>query len=603
MGAHGRQLVCYTNVKKQLTPPKAPAGGGFGYEQYSLGYLYDEYNFKNNVWTKSNIHKDLCRYLGVRFIFYRHPDTDFIISYDRQPPFTLDKWSYYTCHPQVMLLSRHKILLLSKKTKPNGKLKKKIFIKPPKQMITKWFFSENFSKYPLLSLKASACDFNYPHLGCCNSNLIVTFFYLDISFYKQGNWAAHGGETQPYKPWPQVPAGYQLWAKPCQPEDYTKAFNTTTGTKYGITFFKTPTTYNDSIDYQNGWFYTKLLTAVGLVPANSSTQSVSWSNRQGLLPLNTCRYNPTTDTGKGNFIWLKSTLKNEYDKPTKDLDLIVQGVPLWLGLFGWLSYVISKKKVLDFFDTYIVCLQSPSLNLSSDPGATEIVIPVDNEFRQGKWPFDEPITHQEHTHWWLNVYHQLVTLNSIVCSGPYIPKFDWSAKNTTWELHYHYQFLFKWGGPQNPDPPITDPQVQGVYPVPDTVNASVQIRDPRKQKYETLLHPWDYRRGFIKGSALKRMAEHLSIDSTFEPDTPQKKKKKTTGPELTCPEEENQEILSTLHSLCEENICQEAQTENLQLLIQQQQQQQQELKWNILRIISDLKEKQRQLQLQTGLLN
>ncbi len=156
LGSQGRQLVCYTNVKKTLTPPKAPCGGGFACEQYSLGYLYEEYKMGNNIWTKSNIGKDLCRYLLVKFTFYRHPDTDFIISYDRQPPFNTDNLVYQSCHPKLLLLSRHKILLLSKFTKPNGKLKKRITIKPPKQMLTKWFFSEQFSKFPLLLLKAAA---------------------------------------------------------------------------------------------------------------------------------------------------------------------------------------------------------------------------------------------------------------------------------------------------------------------------------------------------------------------------------------------------------------------------------------------------------------
>nr|UHM27374.1 MAG: ORF1 [Torque teno midi virus] len=610
LGANGRQLVCYTNVKQQLTPPKAPGGGGFGYEQYSLGFLYEQYKFKNNIWTKSNINKDLVRYLGVQFTFYRHQDVDFIVSYERQPPFNIDKYSYYTCHPKLLLLSKHKFIILSKFSKPNGKIKKKIRIRPPKQMITKWFFQENFSKFPLLALKGAAANLNYPNLGCCHQNQITTMFYLDINFYKQGNWAAHpSAETQPYKPWPQVPnTGFACWKTACQPEDYSTKINLEKQTpanlikKYGITYFKSPSSYTESIDYNKGWFTSNLLTAQGLVQTNETTE-FSWagSGRQGLLPLNTCRYNPTTDTGEGNFIWLKSTLKNDYEKPTKDLDLIVQGVPLWLGLFGWLSFVIMKKKVQSLFDTYVVCLQSPSLNLSSDPGATTTVIPVDSDFRQGKWPYEEPITHQEHTHWWLNVYHQLSTLNAIVCSGPYIPKYDWAAKNTTWELHYDYKFFFKWGGPHNPDPQITDPQVQGIYPVPDTINTTVQIRDPAKQKYETLMHPWDYRRGILKSSALKRMAEHLSIDSTFEPDTPTKKKKKTTGPELTVPEEENQEILSTLHSLCEENIYQET-PQNLQQLIQQQQEQQQQLKYNILKVISNLKEKQRELQLQTGML-
>ena len=108
--------------------------------------------------------------------FYRHPETDFIIAYDRQPPFDLDEYTYLLCHPQNMLLSKHKIILLSKSSKPNGRVKKTKKIKPPKLMLTKWFFQKQFAEYPLLQLKASAANFQYSHLGCCNTNQITTFF-------------------------------------------------------------------------------------------------------------------------------------------------------------------------------------------------------------------------------------------------------------------------------------------------------------------------------------------------------------------------------------------------------------------------------------------
>nr|UHM26804.1 MAG: ORF1 [Torque teno midi virus] len=598
LGSQGRQLVCYTNVKKTLTPPKAPCGGGFACEQYSLGYLYEEFKFGNNIWTKSNIGKDLCRYLLAKFTFYRHPDTDFIISYDRQPPFNTDNLVYQSCHPKLLLLSRHKKLILSKFTKPNGKLTKKFIVKPPKQMLTKWFFTEQFSKFPLLLFRAAACNLNYPNIGCCFQNQILTFSYLNTTFYKQGNWAYHGGDTQPYRPYLHTASKLYTWKLPYTGSTPATTLTETQMKQYGVQIYTVPTTYPASIDYTTGWFCKQILSAVAL-----STEA-NWQSHLAVVPTNTCRYNPNTDNGKGNLIYLKSTLTLSWDPPKSDTVLIVKDMPLWLGLYGWLSYVILTKKVQDFFDSYVVVLKSSSLYLSSQPLENELVIPLDTEFTQGKWPFDEPITHNEHNHWWPNVYHQLSILNYIVMCGPYVPKIDLSqTKNNTWELHYNYQFLFKWGGPETPDQPITDPQQQPTYPVPDTLYSTIQIRDPEKQKFETIIHPWDYRRGIVKSSALKRMSSNLSIDSTFEPDGIPHKKKKRTGPELSVPQEEEQEVLSCLHSLCEENIFQETQEENLLQLIQQQQQQQQDLKWNLLRIISELKEKQRELQLQTGLLH
>lgn len=118
-------------------------GGGFAIEQYNLKLLYEEYTFHNNIWTASNILKDLVRYMGVRLAFYRHPDTDFIVSYSRQPPWDLTKFTFMGCHPHQMLLEKHKKIIFSLASKPHGKYVTKMKIRPPKQMISKWFFLNN----------------------------------------------------------------------------------------------------------------------------------------------------------------------------------------------------------------------------------------------------------------------------------------------------------------------------------------------------------------------------------------------------------------------------------------------------------------------------
>nr|UHK05684.1 MAG: ORF1 [Torque teno midi virus] len=580
LGAQGKQLMCYTNEKKNNTPPKAPGGGGFGCQQYSLGSLYQEYLFKNNIWTHTNIFLDLVRYLGVKFTVYRHADTDFIINYDRQPPFDIGKFTYMLCHPQNMLLSKHKKILLSKFTKPHGRVKKTFFVKPPKQMITKWFFSEHFSHAPLVLLKAAAFNSTYAHLGCCNVSQLLTIFYINPDFYQFPNWGLENLSTSPYKPYQNVP---QLYFKDSKGKIHKGP--------------EAHQTYADSISYDKGWFQTAVLAAVAVYNNQEGTSLFA------TMPCNVTRYNPNLDSGVNSKLYLKSVTTSNYLPPTTDSQVIIQGYPLWMMIYGFLNYIAMVKKDKTFLETHFVVLQSPALLPYSQPGAGKYYVPIDKNFVNGKAPFDEYITVNMKAKWYPTVQNQIETLNAIVCSGPYIPKYD-NTKASTWELHMFYQFFFKLGGPEITDKPVTDPTAQGHYEVPDTVQGTIQISNPAKQKAETIFHSWDYRRGCITKTAIERMQCNLSIDTDFEPTSPPAKKRKTTGPELTCREEENQEILSCLQTLCEEDTCQEFQeTQTIQDLIKQQQQQQHKLKRTILKLLMEIKDKQRMLQLQTGVLD
>nr|UHM25844.1 MAG: ORF1 [Torque teno midi virus] len=587
LGAEGKQCVCYTNVKQAWTPPKAPGGGGFGTEQFSLGYLYEQYILRKNIWTKSNIAKDLVRYIRAKFTFYRHPETDFIVNYDRQPPFNIDGYTYPFCHPAQLLLQRHKFFVLSTATKPLGRPTKRKVIKPPKQMITKWFFQENFSDAPLLRLTASAANFRYSELGCCNTNQIITAFSLNTNFFQQGNWA---NSTTIYKPWLTCP--HTLYYSDEIPNPIQKWSDTTWYNKHVTQ--QTINKYDDCINADTGYFAPKILTAKVI-----SQDQITYSP-MAHLPLVQFRYNPTLDTGKGNAIWLHSSLATSYDKPAIDKTLILEGYPLWQMLFGWLSYVQYVKKATDFFTAHILIMKSPAIKIGPTTSQQQIFIPLSTDFVNGRPPYGEPLTTWWRTHWYPNIYDQLPVINAIVESGPFVPKYS-QTKSSTWELKYFYNFFFKWGGPEITEPAVADPAAQPTYPVPDTVLQTIQIRDPKKQKYDSILHPWDYRRGNIKESALKRVRENLSIDTTFQTDESPKKRKRVTGPCLTAPEEEDQEVKACLQALCEESTFQEIQEEeNLQHLIKQQHEKQQQLKWNILRLLTDLKEKQQQLQLQTG---
>ena len=149
-------MYCYTTEKTEYIPPKVPWGGGFATQDFTLKLLYEEYQFTNNIWTASNILKDLCRFLFCKIQLYRHPDTDFVVSYNRQGPFDLTKFTFPGCHPQQIMLQKHKKLVFSLSSKPHGRYFVSLKLKPPKQMISKWFFSKEFApKYYLLKSSSS----------------------------------------------------------------------------------------------------------------------------------------------------------------------------------------------------------------------------------------------------------------------------------------------------------------------------------------------------------------------------------------------------------------------------------------------------------------
>ncbi len=107
------------------TRTKYPGGGGFAAQLFTLEYLYDQWKLKNNIWTKTNEYKDLCRYLKCNFTFFRHPHVDFVVVYERQPPFYIEKQTYMQYHPYSLLLRKHKIIIPSLTTNPKGNTEKK----------------------------------------------------------------------------------------------------------------------------------------------------------------------------------------------------------------------------------------------------------------------------------------------------------------------------------------------------------------------------------------------------------------------------------------------------------------------------------------------
>nr|UHM27250.1 MAG: ORF1 [Torque teno midi virus] len=580
IGAEGSQIDCFTVTKTDYVPPKLPWGGGFSVQNYNLKYLYSEYQYHNNVWTSSNSQKDLCRYTGGYIKLFRHDTQDFVFSYDLQPPHELTKYTFPSCHPHQMLLQKRHKILLSKQTNPKGKLYKKIKFKPPKQMINKWFFAKNFSPTSLIVFKAAVCNFRQANLSGKNQNMLVNCLSLNLSFYKNPWWAqtpTSGG----YKPYNNIQSQLDYVIKQGGQEVQKKMDSAAT------------TDYSISISYDKGWFGPSFLSAIKIGTISSPT-----ATHQIL----TVRYNPNIDNGNNNQIYCTSTLASSWAPPTRDKQLLIEGMPLWLGLYGYYSFVRSVKTE-DFLKAHVICIRSPALYCYPEIGSCDTYVFIDSEFIVGKRPYDQLITKQQKALWYPDMHWQKKTMNTLVESGPFIPKLS-DETYSNWELNSRYCFYFKWGGPYTDEPDIANPEMLPTYDVPDTVQKTIQIVNPEKQSPETIIHPWDYRRGLIKEKALKRMCSNISTDTEFQPVTETTPKKKPRlRATLPNPEEETQEIQKCLHSLCEESTYQEEEETNLKQLIQHQQYQQQKLKYNMLKLIIDIKEKQRIIQQQTGLLD
>nr|UHK07276.1 MAG: ORF1 [Torque teno midi virus] len=582
LGAEGTQFQCYTNEKYSLPLPLCPGGGGFGVERFTLEWLYKQYIFRNNIWTKSNYWTDLCRYLRVTFYLYRHPTVSFVVQYSRQPPFNIDKTTYPSFHPLLMLLTKHHKIVPSLERKSKGKPYVKLTIKPPKQMLTKWFFQKEFCEYDLCQLAGTAIALDYPRISCCAENRVITIWYINPAFYQNSDWAQTRTEHA-YQPISGISEKLYGFYKKGSTTAYTPDWSKGSGEAHQ---------YYNSISWEKGWFSTQILQAVKVTKNGTEMQP---------LPLAAARYNPAEDDGKGNEVWLCSITGGQYAKPGEDI-LLFNNTPLWLCFWGYTNF-LQRIKNKSFFNLYMFVIKSDYIR----PGPTVLTrkyFPfVDAKFTEGKNPNDSYLTYSDKKFWYPTVFRQLETINNICECGPYVPKLG-NNRQSTWELAYKYIFSFKWGGPLINHQEVADPKSKDKYPVPDTMQEAVQICNPKHQDPQTIFHEWDYRRGYITNPAIKRMSENLIIDSDVSSDTEtsQKKRKRVTT-ELRYPEEKNKKIKKCLLSLCEKSTCQEEEeVSDLHQLIIKQQQQQQQLKFNILTLLKDMKAKQKLLQLQTGVL-
>nr|UHM26313.1 MAG: ORF1 [Torque teno midi virus] len=542
VGAQGKQLLCYTTVKTKPTPAKAPMGGGFGVEKFNLSYLYEEWVFRNNIWTHSNILLDLIRYLGVKFTIYRHQNVDFILNYERQPPFEIQKDTYMHCHPQQMLLQKHKILIPSLSRKPRGKpwIKKKIRV--PKLLMNKWYFQADFCDTPLVLLKASMIGLSTPYLKYSNDNNCVGLYCLNPDIFDSAGWFATEYSLR---------KKIHLYVKNKQATETDQRFSLKELTKFeptpdGIFFWR----------YING----DIPVAQFPTPQQSTVTKEDFEKNIVSLVIE-YRYQPARDTGEGNTIFLESVLSKTIDIPTNK-NYKYDNLPLWLLMFGWIDWCSKFFKGDNIYDNYTLCVKSKYLHPIDHPEpASTLLVPISTYFYKGQNEFNYPLLDYEKTHWAPTIRHQQTVINDFCMAGAYssLP----SGKSA--DLAIKYKFHLKWGGTVVHSQTINDPENQPVYPMPTEELQRLQVKDPSTQDSQSEYHRWHYRRGFLTKKAIKRAlkdSETSSISST-DSEAETTKRRRLGEPTLSHPRDS---ISSKVQEVCEEATCQASQTQEEKLL-------------------------------------
>uniref|UniRef100_A0AAU7SSM4 Capsid protein n=1 Tax=Alphatorquevirus homin13 TaxID=3048415 RepID=A0AAU7SSM4_9VIRU len=157
---------------------KGGFGGSFATETFSLKVLYDQFQRGFNRWTYSNEDLDLALYYGCKWVFYRHPDTDFIVYFTNNPPMKTNQFTAPLTTPGMLMRSKYKIIIPSFKTRPKGRKTISVRIKPPKLFLHKWYTQQDLCPVPLVQLNVTAADLQHPFGSPLTDNPCITFQVL-----------------------------------------------------------------------------------------------------------------------------------------------------------------------------------------------------------------------------------------------------------------------------------------------------------------------------------------------------------------------------------------------------------------------------------------
>nr|UGV37480.1 MAG: ORF1 [TTV-like mini virus] len=530
IGSPGTISRNFRMYEHSITPEKWPTGGCFSISKYTLDGLFEQHELNRNWWTQSNQALPLVRYMGCKIKCYQSWSSDYVLIWYNHYPMVATNLMYQSCQPSYMLMNKNKVIIPSKLTQKLKKPFKTIRIPPPSQMENRWFFAKDLSKTGLVMILASACSLDHYFIGTNQQSNNVSFITLNTHFWQKHNFQQPG--VTGYIPYQSGTFEKHIWFTPnteeptkLKPTNFTLLGTTKeiqtgqpisqqnkdtyfTNHKLWGNPFKHEYFTGDSKLYVSATAWNTIVTTMKNINTNIPPGTLTEPSN----PLtNVCRYAPDRDTGIGNKIYLKSTIRDTsgWEEPT-DEELISEGFPLWALCFGFLDWHKKLATATNLDRSWVVVIKSSFI--SPD---LPYYIPIDDYFYHGTSPYEstsEPyINHDDATNWFPCTKYQQVTLNNIASTGPGIVKF---GDRKAIQAKIKYQFYFKFGGCAPKMDTIRDPTKQEVYPIPGYQPSSYSLQNPSMPP-ETLLWQFDVYRDTITSKAAKRIRKDFSSKKTI----------------------------------------------------------------------------------------
>lgn len=516
-----------------MVPPFWPGGGGWSLIVFSLESLYEDYQHLQNIWTRSNAGLPLVRYMGCKFTFFQSEDTDYIVTYDRCWPMVDTQHTHADSCPSRMLQKKHKITVPSRKTKQRKKPYKKVFIRPPSQMTTNWYFQRDICKIPLLMLTTTAVDLRYPFCSPKATSNCITIRCLSTHIFKNPDFA-HYPETSGY------------W---CKKDNSNNKLYLYAGTERLTTFttqkIKSLIPLLNTRNYQPGipmsheqwenkkenWgnpFYYAYINDTNTEPtyyiyiskdSPATMQTNSYDPSKLTITEVTgptiydVRYQPDKDTGDNNTIYLVSTSSKETIEPPENPNYQFHGFPLYILLWGWTDWIKKLKDTPDIDKYQMLVIETKQFDTQLPQ-----YIPIDIDFTEGYDPYtpnkeNPTVPHRPNIYnaanWHPKLLFQQQMIEKICRSGPGCTR---PTSDNYIQALCKYQFYFKWGGCPKDLQKAYDPCLQSKYTTADNVGSRLEITNPQRPP-ELELYSFDWQKDYVTQQAIERIQLYTELDA------------------------------------------------------------------------------------------
>nr|UGV34857.1 MAG: ORF1 [TTV-like mini virus] len=585
-----KRLANNSVMYEDSTVPKhLPGGGGFSVMRFSLESLYTSHLLCRNWWTVSNEDLPLCRYTGCKFRFYQSDNVDYCVRYQISYPMMSNKLTYASCHPSIMLMMKNTIIVPSKKTRPRKKPYKTKTFRPPSQLQTKWYFQQDLNKTPLILLQTCACSLEHYYISTNWESVNITIKHLNNKVFKNQNFATvtttgypisiegtvntylyytrtvtHDldkvqiGDVVPLTQTKYYRAGQSANELHITHSQYKEQLNQHTGNPFTNEYLTNP----------DGLFTSPKDPATFFLQFTNTTDKLetkktilNYNLLQHPLILET-RYNPNKDQGLHNKAYVLPVNKPGVNwTPPNDEDLIIEGFPIWLLIFGFLDYIKKTQKLINVDEKHVLCIQTSNTN----PKWDQPIIPLSYTFEEGHSPYSKVLNPYDTDKWYPQIQYQEEAINDIIKCGPGTAKI---GDRLSEEIKCEYQFYWKWGGHPPKMLTIDNPAQQGTYPIPRNSITSNSLQNPATPP-EYFLYSFDERQGLLTKTAAKRIKKDWGSKDYVSDFT-----------------ESTKEVpMQTLQTSSDETSDSEKEEETLLEQLQRQQQHQKQLKRRILRLM------------------